>query len=213
MRNMNRRNTLLWHTMEEGTVSVKSLAALTGWTPLYSREAITKAVDADLMARAIPKAHPATYGLTPRGIVEAQKVERSEVEFAQGTDTSALVAETYRPLPKVEATGMFDQLCAAVGVGVTTAANEPEPSPEPVSGAVTDPAPTSYGWVASNDVPKVFEADDDLVCAINSKGELVIDLGGANNIVVQFPPKQALALQSFLDNTSLLYELSAKGQL
>lgn len=73
--------------------------------------------------------------------------------------------------------------------------------------------PQPYGWAASNDVPKIFEAEEDLVCAINSKGELVIDLGGTSNIVIQFAPKQAQGLQRFLDNTSVLAELSARGKL
>lgn len=209
MRNNNRRNSLLWHAMEEGTVSAQQLSGLTGWTTLTARTALVKGVAAGLMARALPKAHPATYGLTHLGIAEAQKVEPGQVDFASQEYAQAAIAEFLTGEPAARAAAaetdvrpVFDQLCEAV-------AFKPEPTePAPMPGAI----PQSFGWTASNDVPKVFEAED-VVCAINSKGELVIDLGGANNIVVQFPPKQALVLQSFLDNTSLLYELSAKGQL
>ncbi len=58
--------------------------------------------------------------------------------------------------------------------------------------------------------PNVLEAND-LVCAINSRGELVIDLG--EDTLIKFPPVQALALHTFLGNTSVLQNLQQRGLL
>lgn len=78
----------------------------------------------------------------------------------------------------------------------------------------------AMGWqVAEGDESLVPGADDepsktlvqsDLVCAINSRGEFVLDLGTS---VIQFAPSQALVLKRFLDNTSVLEELAAGGAL
>lgn len=57
-------------------------------------------------------------------------------------------------------------------------------------------------------VPNILEADD-MVMALNSRGEFVIDLGGGD--LVKFPPAQALCLKRFLDNTSVLEDLAAQG--
>lgn len=61
---------------------------------------------------------------------------------------------------------------------------------------------------STDTLPNIFEADD-MVMAINSRGEFVIDLGDGD--LVKFPPAQALCLKRFLDNTSVLEELSAQG--
>ncbi len=59
-------------------------------------------------------------------------------------------------------------------------------------------------------IPNVLEAAD-MVMAMNSRGEFVIDLGGGD--LVKFPPSQALSLKRFLDNTSVLEELAGQGTL
>lgn len=59
-------------------------------------------------------------------------------------------------------------------------------------------------------IPNVMEASD-MVMAMNSRGEFVIDLGGGD--LVKFPPSQALSLKRFLDNTSVLEELAGQGAL
>lgn len=59
-------------------------------------------------------------------------------------------------------------------------------------------------------IPNVMEASD-MVMAINSRGEFVIDLGGGD--LVKFPPSQAMSLKRFLDNTSVLEELAGQGAL
>lgn len=50
---------------------------------------------------------------------------------------------------------------------------------------------------------------DDLVCAMNSRGELALDLDQARQVV--FPPAQALYLMRFLVNTTILEALDATG--
>jgi transposase len=52
---------------------------------------------------------------------------------------------------------------------------------------------------------------DDLVCAMNSHGELALDLGDGRNI--KFPPAQAYYLKHFLVNTTVLEHLMSRGQL
>ncbi len=121
------------------------------------------------------------------------------------------------------------------------AADKPAPAPQPVfpksasgtSGAkttdVATPAGTAnpgiLGFAIDNQpgspllrellhtqvVPSVTEASD-MVCAMNSRGELAIDLDGTGDVIT-FPPAQALALKQFLDNTSILEELSGRGLL
>jgi hypothetical protein len=58
--------------------------------------------------------------------------------------------------------------------------------------------------------PNVLEAND-LICAINSRGELVIDLG--EDTLIKFPPVQALSLHTFLVNTTILQNLQQRGLL
>lgn len=50
------------------------------------------------------------------------------------------------------------------------------------------------------------ESADGLVCAINSRGELALDL--SNETVIKFTPQSALALKRFLDNTTILEALA-----
>lgn len=61
---------------------------------------------------------------------------------------------------------------------------------------------------STDTVPNILEADD-MVMALNSRGEFVIDLGGGD--LVKFPPAQALCLKRFLDNTSVLEDLASQG--
>jgi hypothetical protein len=87
-------------------------------------------------------------------------------------------------------------------------------SPKNLGWKIGQPAvePSVRDAIASGQetMPGCLEADD-LVCAINSRGELVLDLGGDE--IVKFPPVQALYLKRFLDNTSVLEELAAQGSL
>ncbi len=62
---------------------------------------------------------------------------------------------------------------------------------------------------STDTLPNILEADD-LVMAINSRGEFVIDLGNGGGLI-KFPPAQALCLKRFLDNTSVLEELASQG--
>lgn len=102
----------------------------------------------------------------------------------------------------------------------------PPPAREPTPALPATPAHAmrSLGW--AEDVPpkgldaatldavldqstvlNILEADD-LVCAINSRGELAIDLGAGH--LVKFPPAQALILKRFLGGTTVLEDLYAK---
>lgn len=220
MSGVNRRNSVLWHTMQEGTVTVKKLAELTGWDILQTRDALTKTTDKALLNRLHPRKNPAEYGLTPMGIEQALLVDARHVEFASSeAAVAAILPITPPPLPEPAqaaspsapepairsasaSASAFDSILQLSGM------SQQDFSAPPVNEA----QPQAFGWAEQAAQPKYFQAED-LVCAINSKGELVLDLGDANNIVVQFKPAQALKLQSFLDNVSLLYELSAKGQL
>lgn len=74
-------------------------------------------------------------------------------------------------------------------------------------GSVLDDA-TLDAATSAETIPNVLEASD-MVMAINSRGEFVIDLGGGD--LVKFPPSQALSLKRFLDNTSVLEELAGQG--
>lgn len=59
--------------------------------------------------------------------------------------------------------------------------------------------------------PMHIEVEGDIVCAINSLGELVIDMD--DQVLVKLYPDQAIALKRFLGNTSILEELAAGGVL
>jgi hypothetical protein len=51
----------------------------------------------------------------------------------------------------------------------------------------------------------------DLVCALNSRGELALDLG--DDVLVKFKPKHALVLTRFLAGTTVLEQMHARGEL
>ncbi len=70
------------------------------------------------------------------------------------------------------------------------------------------PEPDDFGLVPD---PMHIEVEGDIVCAINSLGELVLDMDG--QAVIKLYPDQARALKRFLDNTSILEELAAGGAL
>jgi DNA-binding transcriptional ArsR family regulator len=130
-----------------------------------------------------------------------------------------------RPPPDALATG------AELGKKAAAPATAPVPAPAPAPAAAPAEripvftSPENLGWKLSTPpavepavreaiaasletAPSVLEAND-LVCAINSRGELVLDLGDED--IVRFPPAQALYLKRFLDNTSVLEELAAQG--
>ena len=105
-------------------------------------------------------------------------------------------------------------------------AAKPTPAPEPVDalqagaelGRRTRPlgfvinapaSPLLHELLHTNVVPSATEAND-MLCAINSRGELAIDLDGTGDVIT-FPPAQALSLKRFLDNTSILEELAGQG--
>jgi hypothetical protein len=55
---------------------------------------------------------------------------------------------------------------------------------------------------------------DDLVCAINSRGELALDLGDGGPVkCIRFSPERAYLLKKFLDNTSVLEQLKEENAI
>lgn len=69
----------------------------------------------------------------------------------------------------------------------------------------------AYAEPAGETTPVELIEVDDLVCAMNSRGELALDLGDGRNI--KFPPPQAYYLKRFLANTTVLEQLMDRGQL
>ncbi len=63
--------------------------------------------------------------------------------------------------------------------------------------------------VTASDTPVNVHEASDLVCALNSRGEFVVDMG--DGLVLKFPPPQAVAIKQFLVNTSVLESLQAQG--
>jgi hypothetical protein len=51
----------------------------------------------------------------------------------------------------------------------------------------------------------------DLVCALNSRGELALDLG--DEVLIKFKPKHALVLTRFLAGTTVLEQMAQRGEL
>lgn len=51
----------------------------------------------------------------------------------------------------------------------------------------------------------------DLVCALNSRGELALDLG--DEVLIKFKPQQALVLARFLAGNTVLEQMHARGEL
>lgn len=138
-------------------------------------------------AVAAPAGQPSTTWTAP------QMLNLPVVEMSQGQETATLL--------KVKATG-FPPLLPEFSEALKASADEPTPQ-------AAGTAPQAYGWAAAE--PSQTLVADDLVCAINSRGEFVLDLGGDQ--IVRFPPAQALVLKRFLDNTSVLEELAAGGAL
>jgi hypothetical protein len=100
--------------------------------------------------------------------------------------------------------------------------DEPLSTVERVAATTEERAALSLGWQVSGDLPtndelahkavlaeaiepmaaqRLHEATD-AVCAINSRGELAIDIGDGE--IVTFPPKRALALRQFLVGCAFL---------
>jgi hypothetical protein len=132
-----------------------------------------------------------------------------------------------RPPPDALATGAELGKKAAAPATAPVPAPAPAPTAAPAERIPVFTSPENLGWKLSTPpavepavreaiaasletAPSVLEAND-LVCAINSRGELVLDLGDED--IVRFPPAQALYLKRFLDNTSVLEELAAQGSI
>ncbi|MCA0213101.1 MAG: hypothetical protein LCH79_07995 [Proteobacteria bacterium] len=125
-------------------------------------------------------------------------------------------------------------------VAAPKATPAPSPRPAPATAPVAPPKPARDALAAGGDLgrrplhaepdpverkaEKAIEAAaelkrptvlnvlraDDMVCAMNSRGELALDL--ANDTVLKFTPASALALKRFLDNTTVLESLSLVEQ-
>lgn len=82
--------------------------------------------------------------------------------------------------------------------------------------------PESLGWgvpraeapaepLAIADQAAVHIAVEDLVCALNSRGELALDIGDKR--VITFEPARALELTRFLSSSTFLEGMAARGEL
>ena len=58
--------------------------------------------------------------------------------------------------------------------------------------------------------PLALDATD-LVCALNSRGELVLDLG--DEVIVRFRPEFSLVLQRFMAGNTFLEQMAQRGEL
>jgi hypothetical protein len=89
----------------------------------------------------------------------------------------------------------------------------PAPAPEPTHAPASDsPLPDSTASHEAVSQPAGFAFNvDDLVCAMNSLGELALDLGEER--VITFPPAKAYLLKQFLVNTTVLEQIQSQGQM
>jgi hypothetical protein len=101
----------------------------------------------------------------------------------------------------------------------------PAPATKQVRGETKPPAPETKPPVAEtnsaaaepraqiqiNDKPPRQIDVTDLVCALNSRGELALDLG--DDVLVRFKPKHALVLTRFLAGNTVLEQMHARGEL
>lgn len=187
-------DSVLWHLYDEGTATAQALATLTGWDTARVSQTLRRLINKTLVGRTDRK-NPATYRLTPAGKEAAARITRDQVDFA--------------PAPCAP---VSDVLVSGGELGRKPEA--PATPPAALGWQIGQPAEldrATIDAVASRDTAiNVLEADD-MVCAINSRGDFVIDLGDGD--LVKFPPAQALYLKRFLDNTSMLEELAAQGQI
>jgi hypothetical protein len=113
----------------------------------------------------------------------------------------------------------LEALASGAELGKKVVASEPGMK---VPDFKTKDAEVMLGWQAltleNTDKPGVpefdpmhIEVEGDIVCAINSLGELVLDMD--HQAVIKLYPDQARSLKRFLDNTSILEELAAGGAL
>jgi hypothetical protein len=82
------------------------------------------------------------------------------------------------------------------------------PKVQPV--AAEPAAPRSDTPCACERAGTQLEATD-LVCALNSRGELALDLG--DDVLVKFKPRHALVLTRFLAGNTVLEQMHARGEL
>ncbi len=66
--------------------------------------------------------------------------------------------------------------------------------------------------VPAQSKPEALQIDaEDVVCALNSRGELALDVGG--NVLIKFKPRQALIVTRFLAGNTALEQMHARGEL
>lgn len=158
--------------------------------------------------------HPSLSAIAPPASKPVAPEKRTAPVPPKVTQASA--SHTDGPAKRQSAPEPHDALAAGAELGRKAGIPEHKAhAPVPVLGwQIRDAGQldgaTFDAATSAETVPNILEADD-LVMALNSRGEFVIDLGGGD--LVKFPPAQALRLKRFLDNTSVLEELAGQGAL
>lgn len=216
------KHSILHFLLEEGTATVQQLVEFTGVNIRTLRNAISHSMDHALIQRADePRTNPALYGLTRLGTEEAIRLSALVVKELQ-----SVVDSQPKPQGRVGdvATDVATTTAQAVELGAnahgwTFAAEQASPPPpnDPsdlrnwLTKRHIDATPPSTIRPALSEHLVQVKADSlvleavDTVCAMNSRGELAIDLGDGHQ--VKFQADQALIVKRFLANTSVLEEL------
>lgn len=150
-----------------------------------------------------------------------------------GTAPQATLSPVSAPAPKAVPAAAKAPEAPAAPVALPSApkpAGAPK-SPTPAAPAAPASMPTLENWLRrpaelgfaltpeepaprgddDSEEPFTILADANMVCALNSRGELAIDMGKSG--VLKFKPAEALSIKRFLENTSVLEELAGRGAL
>lgn len=202
-------DTVLWHLQEEGTATVEELARLSGWNIRAMRSVVGRAIERELAQSNTPRTNPSIYGLTRAGIEQALKLDRANVAFASDPPAAPLATTAAPAEPPVP-----DELPTTWPPGVQRPVI-PSFGDMPASvGFKVSGDPLTYSVIpgderTTDDTQLVIDAEE-LTCALNSKGELALDVG---DMVIRLNPAKAYELRRFLANTTFLDELHQKGLL
>lgn len=210
---------------KDAICSSVQLAHLCGSTAAAIDQALSPLVDAGKLQR-VPTQRAGVDMFTYRfGALWVPK--DADFQFADATAApKAGISPVAPPKPKAKAAPAPAPISPPPGPAPATPAASPAPAetPKQASTPATSSALTqesSLGFRDETDLtetpdtlnvlvgdlqPELIEAAD-LVLAINSRGEFVIDLGQGD--LVRFPPAQALQLKRFLVNTTVLENLEA----
>lgn len=190
------KHSILHLIMEEGTATFVQMCEFTGSPTSSVRNALSATLRKALVRRVDnPRTNPAHYGLTPLGIEEAIRLSGEIANEARAVNESKPVAaDKGAPTAAAECSLESAWAPAARALGWQQVGEEP----------------AQHLAVPKQEHERETIGPDELVCAMNSKGELALDFLDGQQ--VQISPAQALTLKRFLDNTSVLEELAARSE-